>query len=169
MRGSARVRKLFPYAWRSRRYTPQVIASGPWHLIVAIRRLEGASANQKTDGVMFGAGSMTLAASRFPFRSRPQHSIHEGMAKCGFVRSRRCADFNRRARIGSRGHVLHVVRNLLKIGDWNGISGNWTIPAGSISEALMPGGLCPGRQSRQAGPMLGAAYTSLHLKSTESS
>jgi len=40
------------------------------------------------------------------------------------------------ARGENRGHEViyhNVVRNLLKVGDWNGVAGSWTVPLESIS------------------------------------
>ena len=51
----------------------------------------------------------------------------------------------------------NVVRNLLKVGDWNGNAGSWTVPLENISRDGVDAavGLCPGRQSRQARPDAG--------------
>ena len=51
----------------------------------------------------------------------------------------------------------NVVRNLLKVGDWNGNSGSWTVPLENISREGVDAAvvLCPGRQPRQAGPDAG--------------
>ena len=51
----------------------------------------------------------------------------------------------------------NVVRNLLKVGDWNGSSGSWTVPLGKYLPrgCRCRGGLHPGRQSRQARPDAG--------------
>ena len=65
------------------------------------------------------------------------------------------------------GHEItyhNVVRNLLKVGDWNGSSGTWTVPLENISHEGVDGAVVyvqDGNRDRP-GPMLGAAYTSLH-------
>jgi hypothetical protein len=58
----------------------------------------------------------------------------------------------------------NVVRNLLKVGDWNGSSGSWTVPLENISrEGVDAAAVYVQDGSRdKPGPMLGAAYTSLH-------
>ncbi len=58
----------------------------------------------------------------------------------------------------------NVVRNLLKIGDWNGSSGSWTVPLESISREGVDAAVVYVQDGNRdkPGPMLGAAYTSLH-------
>jgi hypothetical protein len=59
----------------------------------------------------------------------------------------------------------NVVRNLLKVGDWNGTPGNWSVPLENIMSRDGVDGAAVYLQdgSRdKPGPMLGAAYTSLH-------
>jgi hypothetical protein len=58
----------------------------------------------------------------------------------------------------------NVVRNLLKVGDWNGNAGNWTVPLENISLEGVDAAvvyLQDGNRDKP-GAMLGAAYTSLH-------
>jgi hypothetical protein len=57
----------------------------------------------------------------------------------------------------------NVVRNLLKVGDWNGSSGSWTVPLENISREGVDAAVVfvqDGNRDKP-GPMLGAAYTSL--------
>jgi hypothetical protein len=58
----------------------------------------------------------------------------------------------------------NVVRNLLKVGDWNGTPGTWNVPLENLAREGVDGAavfLQDGSRD-QPGPMLGAAYTSLH-------
>jgi len=58
----------------------------------------------------------------------------------------------------------NVVRNLMKVGDWSGGSGSWTVPIESVVREGADGAvvyLQDGSRDKP-GPMLGAAYTSLH-------
>jgi hypothetical protein len=58
----------------------------------------------------------------------------------------------------------NVVRNLTKIGDWNGTPGSWTVPLDNIAHDGIDGAAVyvqDGSRDRP-GPMLGAAYTSLN-------
>ena len=58
----------------------------------------------------------------------------------------------------------NVVRNLMKVGDWNGGAGSWTIPLESISSDGVDAAVVYVQDGSRdkPGPMLGAAYTSLH-------
>jgi len=58
----------------------------------------------------------------------------------------------------------NVVRNLLKVGDWNGTSGNWTVPLENISHDGVDAAVVfvqDGNRDKP-GPMMGAAFTALH-------
>ena len=71
------------------------------------------------------------------------------------------------ARGENRGHEItyhNVVRNLLKVGDWNGSSGSWTVPLENITRDGVDAAAVyvhDGNRDKP-GPMLGAAFTSLH-------
>jgi hypothetical protein len=52
----------------------------------------------------------------------------------------------------------------LKVGDWNGIAGSWTVPIENVAREGVDGAVVyvqDGSRDRP-GLMLGAAYTSLH-------
>src|SRR5882762_8517698 len=71
------------------------------------------------------------------------------------------------ARGENRGREItyyNVVRNLLKVGDWNGSSGNWTVPLEDISRDGVDAAVVYVQDGNRdkPGPMLGAAYTLLH-------
>ena len=58
----------------------------------------------------------------------------------------------------------NVVRNLVKLGDWNGNSGSWTVPLETVAHDGVDAAVAfvqDGSRDKP-GPMLGAAYTSLH-------
>jgi hypothetical protein len=57
-----------------------------------------------------------------------------------------------------------VVRNVLKVGDWNGSPETWTVPLENIArEGVDAAVVYVQHGSRdKPGPMLGAAYTPLH-------
>jgi hypothetical protein len=57
----------------------------------------------------------------------------------------------------------NVVRNLVKVGDWNGGAGNWTIPLENISSDGVDAAVVYVQDGSRdkPGAMLGAAYTSL--------
>ena len=58
----------------------------------------------------------------------------------------------------------NVVRNLVKVGDWNGVSGSWTVPLDSINRDGVDAAavLLQDGNRDKPGPMLGAAITALH-------
>jgi hypothetical protein len=57
----------------------------------------------------------------------------------------------------------NVVRNLVKVGDWNGGAGSWTIPLESISSDGVDAAVVYVQDGSRdkPGAMLGAAYTAL--------
>ena len=71
------------------------------------------------------------------------------------------------ARGENRGKELtyyNVVRNLVKVGDWNGNPGSWTVPLENVEHEGIDAAVAyvqDGSRDRP-GPMLGAAYTLLH-------
>jgi hypothetical protein len=56
------------------------------------------------------------------------------------------------------------VRNLVKLGDWNGSSGSWTVPLENVAHDGVDAAVAYVQDGSRdkPGPMLGAAYTSLH-------
>jgi len=67
----------------------------------------------------------------------------------------------------NRGRELtyyNVVRTLLKVGDWNGSAGSWSVPLENISREGVDAAVVyvQGGNRDKPGPMLGAAYTLLH-------
>ncbi len=66
----------------------------------------------------------------------------------------------------NRGRELtyyNVVRNILKVGDWNGSSGSWTVPLENISRDGVDAAVVYVQDGNREkpGPMLGAAFTPL--------
>jgi hypothetical protein len=57
-----------------------------------------------------------------------------------------------------------VVRNLVKLGDWNGNPGSWTVSLDSVAHDGVDAAVAYVQDGSrdEPGPMLGAAYTSLH-------
>jgi hypothetical protein len=58
----------------------------------------------------------------------------------------------------------NVVRNVLKVGDYNGSAGSWTVPLENISREGVDAAVVYVQDGNRdkPGPMLGAAFTSLH-------
>jgi hypothetical protein len=154
-------------------YTPQVVVNGSAQVIGSDRaNIEGAiSDTAKAAGVMAVPVSITLAgkqvtvsvaADKGPAASPGSASLGE-VWLCSVTREIPIS-------IGkgeNRGHTVtyhNVVRNLLKVGDWNGSAGSWTVPLENISREGVDTAVVfvQGGNREKPGAMLGAASASLH-------
>jgi hypothetical protein len=150
-------------------YTPQVVVNGSAHVVGSDRAgIEDAiSSTKKADGVMSVPVTMTLNGRQINVSvaasARGPAAMHGEVWICSVSKAVPIAV----GRGENRGRELtyyNVVRNLLKVGDWNGGSGTWTVPLENISRDGVDGAvvyLQDGNRDKP-GPMLGAAYTSLH-------
>jgi len=61
----------------------------------------------------------------------------------------------------------NVVRNLLKVGDWNGTAGSWTVPLENVSREGVDAAVVYVQDGSRdkPGAMLGAAFTPLSTAS----
>ncbi|HZR71926.1 DUF1223 domain-containing protein [Bradyrhizobium sp.] len=159
-------------------YTPQAIVNGEAHVIgsdrAGIERAIGAT--RKNDGVMSVPVSMKLSGGHItvsvPDASKVMSVADSGKAPAAIHGEVWICSISKAipieiARGENHGRELtyyNVVRNLLKVGDWNGTAGNWTVPLENISrEGIDAAAVFVQDGSRdRPGPMLGAAYTSLH-------
>jgi hypothetical protein len=148
-------------------YTPQAIINGSMHVIGSDRAsIEGAiKATSKAAGVMSVPVTMALsgrhinvsvAASKVPMVTHGEVWI------CSISKSVPIAI--RRGENRGRQITYHnVVRNLLKVGDWNGSSGSWNVPMENIARDGVDAAIVyvqDGNRERP-GVMLGAAFTPL--------
>jgi hypothetical protein len=150
-------------------YTPQVVVNGSVHLVGSDRAgIEGAiSDTRKTEGVMSVPVSMTVAGKQLTVSvsasSKAPAAVHGEVWICSISKAVPIS-IGRGENSGSEVTYHNVVRNLLKVGDWNGNSGSWTVPLEDISRDGVDGAvvyLQDGNRDKP-GAMLGAAYTSLH-------
>jgi hypothetical protein len=150
-------------------YTPQVVVNGSVHVIGSDRAgIEGAIDNtKKTDGVMSVPVTMTLAGRQINVAvaasTRGPAAAHGEVWICSVSKAVPIS-IGRGENRGREVIYHNVVRNLLKVGDWNGNPGNWTVPLENISSDGVDAAvvyLQDGNRDKP-GPMLGAAYTSLH-------
>jgi hypothetical protein len=149
-------------------YTPQVVVNGSAHLVGSDRAgIEDAiSVTQKADGVMSVPVSMTLAGRQINVSvaaSKGPASMHGEVWICSVSKSVPIS-IGRGENRGREITYHNVVRNLLKVGDWNGNSEHWTVPLENISREGVDAAvvyLQDGNRDKP-GPMLGAAYTTLH-------
>jgi len=149
-------------------YTPQAIVNGSIHVIGSNRAgIEDAiDDTTKTGSAMSVPVTMSIigkqinvsvAASRIPSAAHGEVWICS-VSKAVPISIRRGENSGREIT------YYNVVRNLLKVGDWNGSSGNWTVPLENISRDGVDAAVVYVQDGSRdtPGPMLGAAYTSLH-------
>ena len=150
-------------------YTPQVIVNGETHVIGSDRAgIENAiHATRKSGDVMSVPISMTVSGKQLNVSvsgPRANHTASHGEVWiCALSKAVPIAI----GRGENRGREIiyhNVVRNWLKGGDWTGTPGNWSVPMENTARDGVDAAvvyLQDGTRDRP-GPMLGAAYTSLH-------
>ncbi len=149
-------------------YTPQVVVNGSAHVIGSDRNgIESAiDDTKKADGVMSVPVSMTLAGKQINISvaapSKGPATGHGEVWICSISKAVPIS-IGRGENSGRQVTYYNVVRNLLKVGDWNGSSGSWTVPLENISREGVDAAVVYVQDGSRdkPGPMLGAAYTSL--------
>ena len=146
-------------------YTPQAVVNGTANVLGSDRAgIETAASRTRKDGVMSVPVTLTKSGR------------HIGVAVAAADKAGRtgevwiCAVSKRVpitiARGENRGQQItyhNVVRNMLKVGDWSGEAGTWTVPLENILRDGIDAAVVyvqDGSRDRP-GPMLGAAFTSL--------
>ena len=150
-------------------YTPQVIVNGSVHVIGSDRaKIEGAIGDTgKADGVMSVPVSITLAGKQITVSVAASPggpaTSHGEVWICSVSKAVPIA-IGRGENRGRKVIYHNVVRNLLKVGDWNGSSGRWTVPLENISREGIDAAVVYVQDGSRDKPgvMLGAAFTSLH-------
>src|ERR1700681_1534243 len=149
-------------------YTPQAIFNGSVHVIGSARAgIEGAIGDtRKADSVMSVPVSLTLAGKEISVSvgaSGETPTEARGEVWICSISKAVPISIGRGENSGQEVTYYNVVRNLLKIGDWNGSSGSWTVPLESISREGVDAAVVYVQDGNRdkPGPMLGAAYTSL--------
>jgi hypothetical protein len=150
-------------------YTPQAIINGSVHVIGSDRTsIEDAIAEtSKSGGVMTLPVTMTQAGKQLTVSVATSNKIPAAMHGEVWICSISKAVPISISRGENRGREItyhNVVRNLLKVGDWNGSSGTWTVPLENVAREGVDGAVVYVQDGSRdkPGPMLGAAYTSLH-------
>jgi hypothetical protein len=148
-------------------YTPQVVVNGSTHVIGSDRAgIEGAIKDTgKSVGVMSVPVTMTLSGKQINVSvaaSKASMPAHGEVWICSVSKAVPISI----GRGENRGHELtyyNVVRNILKVGDWNGSSGSWTVPLENISRDGVDAAVVYVQDGNRdkPGAMLGAAYTVL--------
>ena len=149
-------------------YTPQVVVNGATHVIGSDRgKIEGAiDSTKKAEGVMSVPVSMSLSGKQINVSvaaSKASGAKHGEVWICSVSKAVPIA-IGRGENRGREVTYHNVVRNLLKVGDWNGSAGNWTVPLENISRDGVDAAVVYVQDGSRdnPGPMLGAAFTSLH-------
>jgi len=150
-------------------YTPQVIVNGSAHVIGSDRaKIEGAiDATKKTEGVMSVPVSMSVAGKQINVSvaaSNKAAGARRGEVWICSVSKAVPIAIGRGENRGREITYHNVVRNLLKVGDWNGNAGSWTVPLENISRDGVDAAVVYVQDGSRENPgqMLGAAFTSLH-------
>jgi hypothetical protein len=150
-------------------YTPQVVVNGSVHVIGSDRAgIESAiGRTTKADSVMSVPVTMALAGKQITVSvaasSKGPAAMHGEVWICSISKAIPIS-IGRGENRGREITYHNVVRNLLKVGDWNGSSGSWTVPLENISHEGVDAAVVYVQDGNQdkPGAMLGAAYTSLH-------
>jgi hypothetical protein len=150
-------------------YTPQAVVNGSVHVIGSDRQaIESAiDTTVRGDGVMSlpvtmtvdgGALNVSVAAAT---ERTPRHRGEVWI--CSISKAVPIA-VSRGENTGRELTYYNVVRDLLKVGDWNGAPGSWNVPLERIAREGVDGAVVYVQDGSRdhPGPMLGAAYTSLH-------
>jgi hypothetical protein len=150
-------------------YTPQVVVNGSVHVIGSDREgIEGAiGSTARAAGVMSVPVTMMLAGKQINVSvaasSKGPAATHGEVWICSISRAVPIS-IGRGENRGREITYHNVVRNLLKVGDWNGAPGSWSVPLENVSHEGVDAAvvfLQDGSRDKP-GAMLGAALTQLH-------
>jgi hypothetical protein len=150
-------------------YTPQVVVNGSAHVVGSDRAgIESAIGDtEKAAGVMSVPVTMTLAGKQITVAvaasTKAPAMTHGEIWICSISKAVSIS-IGRGENRGREVTYHNVVRNLLKVGDYNGSAGNWTVPLENISRDGVDAAVVYVQDGNRdkPGPMLGAAFTSLH-------
>jgi hypothetical protein len=148
-------------------YTPQVVVNGSAHVIGSDRAgIEDAITDtQRADKVMSVPVTMTLSGKQIHVSvaaGKTPTAAHGEVWICAVSRAIPIA-IGRGENRGREVTYYNVVRNLLKVGDWNGSSGSWTVPLENLSRDGVDAAVVYVQDGSREKPglMLGAALTPL--------
>lgn len=150
-------------------YTPQMVVNGSVHVIGSDREaIEGAIEDTMHGGAVMSVpvsmavegGDITVSIAAASAQAPHKHGE---VWLCSISRAVPIA-ISRGENSGRELTYYNVVRNLLKLGEWNGSPGHWNVPIEKIAHEGIDGAVVyvqDGTRDRP-GPMLGAAFTELH-------
>jgi hypothetical protein len=149
-------------------YTPQAVVNGSVHVIGSDREgIESAIFDTgKAHGVMSVPVTMSQSGQDLTVSvaaSEGTLPLHGEVWICSISKAVPIS-IGRGENRGREVTYYNVVRNLLKVGDWSGGSKSWTVPLEEITREGVDGAVAYVQDGSRdkPGPMLGAAYTSLH-------
>ncbi len=148
-------------------YTPQVVVNGTAHVIGSDRAgIEGAiDDTKKADDVMSVPVTMTLSGKQINVSvaaGKGPRAAHGEVWICSVSKAVPIS-IGRGENRGREITYHNVVRNLLKVGDWNGASGSWSVPLENISREGVDAAVVYVQDGSREKPglMLGAAIAPL--------
>jgi hypothetical protein len=150
-------------------YTPQVVVNGSAHVLGSDRAgIENAiGTTRKSEGVMSVPVTLTLAGKQLTVSvaASGNHAAAEhGEVWICSISKAIPISILRGENSGRELTYYNVVRNLVKVGDWNGNPGSWNVPLESVLHDGVDAAAVyvqDGNHERP-GMMFGAAYTTLH-------
>jgi hypothetical protein len=148
-------------------YTPQVVVNGAVHVLGSDRAgIEDAAIRTRTEGevmsvpVAIKQADKQLSVSVAAGHGRTDHGEIWvcAIAKAIAIRIGRGENRDREVT------YHNVVRNWLKVGDWTGKAGTWSVPIENIKSDGVDAAVVYVQDGNRDNPgaMLGAAYTTLH-------
>lgn len=148
-------------------YTPQVVVNGAVHVLGSDRAgIEAAALRTRSDGEVMSVPVTVRQSDR-----QLNVSVAGGSGRAGHGEVWVCAVSRAVPILIGRGEnrgrevtYHNVVRNWLKVGDWTGMPGTWSVPLENIKTAGVDAAVVYVQDGGRdhPGPMLGAAFTTLH-------
>jgi len=150
-------------------YTPQVVVNGSVHVLGSDRaRIDGAiDATKKSDDVMSVPVTMTQTGKQLNVSvagsGKGAAAMHGEVWICSISKAVPIS-IQRGENKGREITYHNVVRNLLKVGDWDGASGHWTVPVENVFHDGIDAAVVYVQNGNhdKPGAMLGAAYMPLN-------
>ncbi|MBY0381121.1 MAG: DUF1223 domain-containing protein [Xanthobacteraceae bacterium] len=145
-------------------YTPQVVVNGVTHVLGSDRKGIDAAVEKtrREDGIMTVPVKMLKADGHIDISVPATTGQHAEVWICAISKSVPIT-IGRGENHGKQVIYHNVVRDMLKVGDWNGTASSWSVPIENVSRNGADAAAVfvqDGNRDRP-GPMLGAAYTTL--------